>query len=394
MHVARRKPHAVELPPRISNLNEDLSRCPRQCAPVHVFLAILRPHDARDDVNRDEGIHPITRDDGSVEKALTRAPVPHPPCHPVLHAATVPARCDIRPGRANYDRRMRLEGLTPHQEDLVNRWWPDAALVADLSWPEALTRVLHLRSRRGDVVVKAGGDVTRHHITREIAAGEQVHGDGLPQLLAADNDAHLLLLAYQSGTLVQDTPAQDEPAVYRACGALLKSVHCQAHAMIDTAYPQDRLNRLRRLLPQAEPLLDGATHRHLTAAIEGVTVRPEPRVPTHGDFQPRNWLVEGEPARAKVALIDFGRFAWRPWYSDLVRLFHALPPEDPRLLATLDGLDREPPWLLDAESTQAQGWAAENLFQAVATVVWATQVDALPFADHGRLMLERCLASR
>ena len=166
---------------------------------MHVFLAILRPHDARDDVNRDEGIHPITRDDGSVEKALTRAPVPHPPCHPVLHAATVPARCDIRPGRANYDRRMRLEGLTPHQEDLVNRWWPDAALVADLSWPEALTRVLHLRSRRGDVVVKAGGDVTRHHITREIAAGEQVHGDGLPQLLAADDDAHLLLLAYQSG---------------------------------------------------------------------------------------------------------------------------------------------------------------------------------------------------
>ena len=302
----------------------------------------------------------------------------------------MPPTSDIEP---NYDREMRFEALTPHQSDQVNAWCPQATLVADLSWPQALTRVLHLRTLHGDLVVKAGGPVTAHHITREIAAGEQIHGRGLPHLLAADGEAHLLLLAYQPGTLVEGTTAEADPAVYQAAGALLGAVHDSLPAVSGAHYALDRRERLQRLLPKARSLLSPASLGHLTSAIEQVTIHPERSVATHGDFQPRNWLANGPAGERAVTLVDFGRFAVRPWYSDLVRLFHQLDADDPRLLATLDGMEQQPPWLLDPSMPDGHNWATENLYQALATLVWATDVNDLPFAAQGRAMVERCLAA-
>lgn len=39
-------------------------------------------------------------------------------------------------------------------------------------------------------------------------------------------------------------------------------------------------------------------------------------VPTHGDWQPRNWLMDGTELR----IIDFGRYGYRPATSDFCRL--------------------------------------------------------------------------
>jgi hypothetical protein len=273
--------------------------------------------------------------------------------------------------------------LTAAQRALVDRWVPGAELVADLSWPEALTRVWHLRSGDVDAVVKAGGEVTGHHIGREIAAGRELTGlgDGLPVLIDGSATERVLALRYQPGALVQDTPAEADPAVFHAAGRLLARVHGSAAAEISADYPTSRLDRLRRLLPRASTLLDPDLAARAAGAVGRIRPVPEPAVRTHGDMQPRNWLVDDA---GTVRLIDFGRYALRPAYTDLVRVVHRFPPGDPRVGALLAGLGGPEPWDLP-------GWWAENLYQAVMTVVWATDVGSPDFAEEGRGMLRRTL---
>lgn len=165
--------------------------------------------------------------------------------------------------------------LTDAHRSFVERHLPQAVLVADLSWSEALTRVLHLRSGDVDAVVKVGGEVT-------------------------------------------------------------------------------------------------------TAAVATVIPVPEPIVRTHGDMQPRNWLID----HGTVRLIDFGRYAPRPAYTDLVRVVHRYPPGDPRTAALLAEV---------GAAVDSPGWFAENLYQALATVVWATDQGFEDFAAEGRGMLRRTL---
>ncbi len=274
--------------------------------------------------------------------------------------------------------------LTSAQRVLVDRWLPGAELVADLSWPEALTRVLHLRSGEVDAVVKAGGEVTGHHIGREITAGRELTGwgDGLPELIDGSAAQRVLALRYQPGALVQDTPAEGDPAVFHAAGRLLARVHGSAAPVTSADYPVTRLARLRRMLPRVSPLLDPDLAARTAVAVDLVHPDPEPAVRTHGDMQPRNWLVD--EAAGTVRLIDFGRYALRPAYTDLVRVVHRCPPGDPRTHALLAGLGIPEPWELP-------GWRAENLYQAVMTVVWATDVGSPDFAEEGRRMLRRTL---
>ena len=59
--------------------------------------------------------------------------------------------------------------------------------------------------------------------------------------------------------------------------------------------------------------------------------------------------------------------------------------------AVLAGLGQPEPWRGDAGLRRA--WLAETVYQALATVVWATDVGDEPFAQVGREMLDRALAS-
>lgn len=251
-------------------------------------------------------------------------------------------------------------------------------MIADLSWSEALTRVLHLRSGAVEAVVKVGGEVTGHHIAREIAAGQELGGAGLPELIAGSAEHRIVILRFQPGVLVQDTPAEGDPAVFAQAGRLLARVHRSAPAADDLHYPTDRAARLNRLLPRASSLLDPELHAETAAAVAAVSPVPEPIVRTHGDMQPRNWLMD----HGTVRLIDFGRYAPRPAYTDLVRVVHRYPPGDPRTTALLAEV---------GTAVDSPGWHAENLYQALATVVWATEQGFDDFADEGRGMLRRTL---
>ncbi|WP_448060752.1 aminoglycoside phosphotransferase family protein [Cellulomonas hominis] len=292
---------------------------------------------------------------------------------------------------------MPLPGLTPAQQRLVDHWLPGAELIADMSWPTRLTIVLHVRTATHDAVVKAGGEVTGHHISREIDAGTALRGlgPGLPTLIAGSAAERMVALHHQPGALVEGADAGRDPAVYREAARLLRRVHSAAPPRPGTRYAWDRVDRLRRLVEPARPLLDGAIWRATVADIEAIVPAVEPVVPTHGDVQPRNWVVDhnatGTDGTPAVALIDFGRFDHRPWYTDVVRLFHACGADDLRLLAFLDGLGQEPPWLRSPASAEGAAWRAENLYQALSTVVWATKVGDGAFADDGRAMLTRTL---
>jgi len=56
--------------------------------------------------------------------------------------------------------------LTERQYELVCSWCPDPQLVEDLSWGLVDTTVLHIRSGRRDLVVKAAGPADYHVVQR------------------------------------------------------------------------------------------------------------------------------------------------------------------------------------------------------------------------------------
>lgn len=275
-----------------------------------------------------------------------------------------------------------LPGLTRAQVDLVRRWFPHAQLVADHSWGLTDTAVLHLRTVAGDVVVKAGAR-GNHHIGREITAHEHWVGvwariGRAPTLLHAARDQVVLATAYLPGRLVQDDPAEHHPDTYRQAGLLLSALHDQAER-VDAGYEAAMdakalawLDRPHRIAPQTE--------RRLRERVATHPGGPATLVPTHGDWQPRNWLVDD----GRVSAIDFGRADWRTADTDLARLAVQQFVEEPDLEAAfLDGYGRDP--------RDPEGWTRVQLREAIGTAVWAHQVGDDAFEAQGHAMIHAAL---
>jgi hypothetical protein len=269
-------------------------------------------------------------------------------------------------------------GLAPEQRALLDAWLPGHEVVADLGWGLIATTVLRVRAGDDDLVVKAGGPGD-HHIGREIRA----HLDWLgpwtpgraPTLLHHDRDARLLVTRWLPGDLVLGTPAQDDPDTYRQAGALLAALHGQAPGIVDDGW-EARENARTLVCLDRPHRIDPATVRHLRALIGSWPRPPAVLVPTHGDWQPRNWLRhEGE-----VRVIDLGRADLRPAASDLTRLaqrdFRRSPGSEE---AFLDGYGHDP--------REAGAWRRVLVREAVGTIVWAYAVGAEDFESEGHALL-------
>jgi len=247
---------------------------------------------------------------------------------------------------------LTVTGLDPRQAALLQAWLPGAEHVADLSWGIVGTTVLRMRHEGRDVVVKAG-DAADRHIARELRAHREWlgpwHGSA-PELLHGDADAKLLVTGYLPGELVEGRPEETDPGTYRQAGRLLAPLHEQA-GTVDHGY--ERRMRERAL---GHP------------------------VPTHGDWQPRNWLVPD----GVVAVIGLGRADLRPAHTDLCRLevqqFRGRPDLD---AAFVDGYGRDP-------RTQP-GWRRELLREAIATAVWAFRGGDEAFERQGHRMITDAL---
>ena len=242
--------------------------------------------------------------------------------------------------------------------------------------------MLHLRAGGEEVVVKAGGP-GNHHITREIAAHRSwtrpwLTTASIAPLLHADDGAHVLALGYLPGHLVEAHRAEDEPETYRQAGALLAALHGQDSRTSTTYEAQADAKTLRwldgehRIAPATAAVLRERIAAHDRGAVE--------LVPTHGDYQPRNWLVD----HGSVKVIDLGWAQWRPRCSDLARMdqrqWVGQPDlEDAFVAGYGDDLRTSPTW------------PATLLREAVGTAVWAHQVGEHAFEAHGHRLIERCL---
>lgn len=259
----------------------------------------------------------------------------------------------------------------------------DPKIVNDMSWGLVDTKVLHVRDGGRDVVVKAAGPAG-HHIGREITAHESytaplVERDRTGRLIAADRAANVLITEYQTGELVEGTPYQFSPDVHAQAGVMLRVLHGQARRLdgeyeyLATAKAIAWLDRNHRVERHAE-----ADARRVLNAYRP---RPVETVPTHGDWQPRNWLIDGHHVRA----IDFGRFDFRPPATDLARLTSQQWKDDSSLEhAFLDSYGSDP--------RDGDQWSIELLREAIGTAVWAYQVSDIELEAHGHRLLSEALA--
>lgn len=260
----------------------------------------------------------------------------------------------------------------------------DPQRVRDMSWNLIESIVLHLRTSDGDVVVKAG-DATNHHLDREIAA-HPIYTQPLTatghaaRLLDCSLEDRVILLEYLPGELLEDTDAELRPDTYTQAGALLRRLHTQQSQADDDYEARTSARALSWLDKPHRVNLDAAreTRRILEAdPAPSVTV-----VPTHGDWQPRNWLID----EGAVRVIDFGRFAFRPAATDLTRL--VAKQWRGRLdleAAFFDGYGEDP--------RDSERWRLHALREAVGTVCWAYQVGDEAFEAQGHRMLAEALAT-
>ncbi|WP_300264735.1 phosphotransferase [Microbacterium sp.] len=275
------------------------------------------------------------------------------------------------------------ERLSAAQRAWVQERLADAHVVTDMSWNVVESIVLRVRSGDEDVVVKAGGR-NNHHIGRELSAHPEYTRSLVESALAAplrDSDASLrvMILDFLAGELVQGTDAETHTPTYMQAGALLRALH-QQETRTDADYWPRTIARALAWFDQPHRV-EPETEQKTRDVLRSAAAKPVAVVPTHGDWQPRNWLIDGETVR----VIDFGRFAFRPAATDFTRLAAQQWRGRPDLEAAFfDGYGDDP--------RDRDDWRLERLQEAVGTACWAFQVGDEQFEAQGHRMLAEVLA--
>ncbi|WP_234880075.1 phosphotransferase family protein [Mycolicibacterium litorale] len=231
-------------------------------------------------------------------------------------------------------------------------------------------------------MIKAAGP-DNHHIGREITA-HQGFTDCLARtgraarLLHHDRPANQLVMEYLHGSLVQGSVAEFEPDTYWQAGRLARAFHGQAQRLdahwdaAAVAKSLGWLDKSHRIGPQ--------TAARLREILTAYHPRPVTVVPTHGDWQPRNWLVD----EGAIKVIDFGRFEWRPAVSDFHRLAAQQWRKDRRLEeAFFAGYGGDP--------RISDQWRMQAIHEAIGTAVWAYHVGDERFENQGYRMIAEAL---
>ena len=152
-----------------------------------------------------------------------------------------------------------------------------------------------------------------------------------------DAEAKLLVTRYLPGQLVLGSDHSDDPSAFQQAGELLALFHAQA-AVADHDYEMRENEKALAWLSGPHRITAPVVAR-LRAQIAAWPTPPATLMPTHGDWQPRNWLIRN----GIVSVIDFGRAAMRPALTDFARLAAQDFRRDPNLEAAfLDGYGPDP----------------------------------------------------
>jgi hypothetical protein len=276
-----------------------------------------------------------------------------------------------------------VERLASGQRVLLGEWLPGAVVVKEHSWGLVETTVLEIIHDGVRLAVKAGG-ASDHHIAREVHAHlTWLHPwtsmDRAPVLMRFDVEAKLLVTRWLPGELVFATTWADDPTTYRQAGQLLAMLHGQVAVSDEEFEARENAKALAWLGKEHRVAAD--TEQRLRAEIASWPTPAAVVVPTHGDWQPRNWLVHG----GVVSVIDFGRAALRPAMSDFARLAAQDFARDATLEeAFLDGYGPDP--------RDPAGWHRNRVREAIGTAVWAHQVGDSAFEAQGHRMIADVLA--
>ena len=251
-----------------------------------------------------------------------------------------------------------------------------------MSWNLVDTVVLEADTGHGRVVIKAAGALD-HHLGREITAFEGytaclAHSGQAAHLLHQDRAAKLLVLSYLEGNLVQGSPDELAIDTHLQAGRLARTFHGQGER-VDPDWDVAAMAKSLAWLDKPHRI-EPRTRADLRAVLAAHRPGPTVVVPTHGDWQPRNWLI----GAGTVKVIDFGRFGWRPAISDFCRLAAQQWRQNPQLeeafFAGYGGDPRTP-----------DHWRVIALHEAIGTAVWAYQVGDEPFEQQGHRMIAGAL---
>jgi hypothetical protein len=276
-----------------------------------------------------------------------------------------------------------LGDLSPEQLALLHRWLPGARVETDHGWGLVETTVLEMTHEGSRFIVKAGGEGDAH-IAREIHAhlswlGPWTSRGRAPTFEYGDAAAKLLVTRHLPGDLVLGSEYADAPSTYRQAGELLALFHAQTSGT-DDGYEGRENDKALGWLGGAHRIAPDTVAR-LRAEIDEWPTPTSTLVPTHGDWQPRNWLVHD----GVVSVIDFGRAAMRPAMTDFARLAVQDFGRDPELEAAfLDGYGADP--------READAWHRNRIREAIGTAAWAYRVGDEPFEAQGHRMIAGALS--
>lgn len=268
--------------------------------------------------------------------------------------------------------------LTPDQCELIEAWLPGVEIEADMSWGLVETTVLRARAGERTVVVKAGG-ASDSHIGREIRAhrewtGPWVRRGRAARMLHADTGAKVLVTEYLPGALVEGTAAAATMDTYAQAGELLRAYHAQA-AVEDRDY-EPRMNAKALTWLDGPHAIAPETAEALRAMVESWQPATVTCVPTHGDWQGRNWLIDN----GTVRVIDLGRAALRPAAEDFERLavgeFVRHPGAEKAFVSGYGADPREP-----------DSWFRQRVRSAIGAACWAHRVGDRGFEAQGHRMI-------
>lgn len=253
--------------------------------------------------------------------------------------------------------------------------------MKDHSWGVVGTTVLEVRHGGARYIVKAG-DERDHHIARELRAHRTwleplTSRRRAPSLLHGDEVAKVLVTHHLPGELVQGDDER-RPELYRQAGELLARLHGGC-AVEDEQFEVRAKEKTLGLLAGPHRIRANVAAR-LREEVESWPTPTVTVVPTHGDWQPRNWLVH----EGRVRVIDFGRADLRPAMTDLTRLaaqqFQDTPATEP---AFLDGYGSDP--------REPAAWRRNRLREAIGTAVWAFDTGQESFEQQGHRMIDEAL---
>ena len=265
----------------------------------------------------------------------------------------------------------------------MDRWLPGAIVEADHSWGLVETFVLQLNYAGSRFIVKAARESDRH-IEREIHA----HLNWLdpwtsigraPALRHFDAEAKILVTRYLPGRIVQGTAHADDPRTYLQAGRLLALMHAQT--TIDDPDYEARVNGVSLSSLNGPHRIAADVEEQLRVEVASWPTPTATLVATHGDWQPRNWLVHEDVIR----IIDFGRAGMRPALSDFARLAVQDFCRSPELWAAfLKGYGSDP--------RDAFVWHRIRVREAIGTATWAYRVGDEAFEAQGHEMIAAVLS--